>query len=259
MAEEFNPYIKTRHPLQGPKGILVLVVTLAVGLLLVISVRNWRHKTLTSEPAPVAVQSPEKVLAAKEKARGPSRQPAFVGGETARVVTFAVGRRVDETWEGIAEDAIIRVTRAEIVDGESWVTGKLDEGKHSHQVWIHASFLERYLPVVLENTCEVSDVRLVKAVGSQPGAGVTGWLRNITSQTMSQCVVACIFQDRAGREVDVRRSETLTLAPYQLTRFQTAMRTEKPFASFAIQVTYAAPDGLRNYLSMVVVNKSYQP
>jgi hypothetical protein len=103
---------------------------------------------------------------------------------------------------------------------------------------------------------ELSDVRLVTLRGeASPETAVTGWLRNISGRAISQCTVACAFQDRQEREVELRRSATLDLPVGQLIRFQT-LRTTKPFASIAIQIMYATPEGLREYLSTVVIQKS---
>jgi hypothetical protein len=104
---------------------------------------------------------------------------------------------------------------------------------------------------------ELSDVRLVHVSEMPPQISVTGWLRNITSQTISQGVIACVFQDQNGREVDAQHSVDLVLPPLELIRFETsATGTEKSFKSFSIQITHATPDGLRNYLSTIVIQRS---
>ena len=60
------------------------------------------------------------------------------------------------------------------------------------------------------------DVKLVMVrEGTSPGTGVTGWLRNISGRTITQCVVACVFQDLRERQTDVRRSPALDL-PYDI-------------------------------------------
>jgi hypothetical protein len=46
--------------------------------------------------------------------------------------------------------------------------------------------------------------------------------------------------------VDTARSEQMVLPPMQLVRFH----------SIALQITHATPDGLRNYLSTIVINRS---
>ena len=206
----------------------------------------------------VAIEMPrEQVLALGEKARGPLTDLSCIRGDMARVTTFAAARMADGGWDGLAAGTIVQVADVRFTDEGVWVTGKVQGGTRNDDVMVHASFLERYMPVVLpERTMEVSDLRMMVVKSApQPGLAVSGWLRNISSQTMSQCIVTCVFQDRNEREIDTTRSEQLVLPPMQLVRFQTA-KTERQFNSIALQITHATPDGLRNYLSTIVIKRS---
>lgn len=206
---------------------------------------------------PTAVLPPEKVLELGDKARGPMSEIPYVANDMARVATFAVATREGEKWDGLPAGTVLQVTGTEIKDGETWVRGRVQGGVRNENVLVHGSFLERYLPVVLDKTIDLSDLRLVHVSEVPPRMSVTGWLRNITSQTISQCVVTCVFQDNAGREVDAQRTADLVLPPLELVRFETGTTDrEKFFQSFSIQITHATPDGLRNYLSTVVIQRS---
>lgn len=236
------------------KDKVVLVGTIVVGVLLVglgvLAVKRMH----APKGVAATVLPPEEVLRLQDKARGPMPEVSYVANDMAKVASFAVAKRGDNTWDGLAAGTVLQVTGVAAEDGETWVRGRVQGGVRSEDVTIHGSFLERYLPVVLDKTVEFSDMRLMHVTEVPPRLSVTGWLRNITTNTISQCVVTCIFQDKDGKEVDVQRSADLTLAPMQLVRFETgATSSEKKFRSISVQITHATPDGLRNYLSTIVV------
>lgn len=248
--------VKVTKGLGGPQGVRILIMTLMIGAAILLLAYAVRHKMLAPKGV-VAVELPrEQVLALGDKARGTSADRAYLTNDMARVATFAAARRADSTWDGLAAGTVLQVVSSKISDGDTWVTGVVQGGARYEQVTLHASFLERYLPVVLERTMEVSDLRLMMVKSApRPGLAVSGWLRNITSQTLSQCIVTCVFQDKGESEVDTARSEQMVLPPLQLIRFQSA-KTDRQFNSIAIQITHATPDGLRNYLSTIVIKRS---
>ena len=111
---------------------------------------------------------------------------------------------VDGKWDGLAAGTILEVNGAQFTDGDTWVGGT-----RTGRVTVHVSFLERYLPVLLpERTMEVSHLRLMVVKSApQPGLAASGWLRDVSSRTMSQCIITCVFRERNEREVDTARSE----------------------------------------------------
>jgi hypothetical protein len=217
----------------------------------------FRAQLIGSRTVVPKEMSREEILAQGPKARGPMPDVVYVPGDMARVATFGVAKRSDDTWEGLPAGSILQVTAVNLEGADTWVTGSIQGGARKEIVTASASFLERYMPLVLpERTLEVADLRLMMVKAApRPGWALNGWLRNISSQTMSQCIVTCVFQDRADREVDITRSEPLVLPPLQLVRFQ-SKKTTKDFYQIAVQITHATPDGLRNYLSTIVINKS---
>ncbi|MEI6084075.1 MAG: hypothetical protein WCS70_07210 [Verrucomicrobiota bacterium] len=245
--------VKITRGLGGPKGLLLLSLTIGVGVVLLISAGFFRHRLLKPKGVPATALPPEKVVVLGDQARGPSAQVPYLPGEHARVSANAAARQADNQWISLAQDLILNVTESKAVDGETWVTGRVAEGA---PVTVHASFLERYKPVVLANLVELSDVRLsIVRDGANPGTGVAGWLRNISGQTLSQCLVTCVFQDVRERTVDSRRATSTDLPPGVMVPFQT-VRSEKAFAQIAVQIMYATPDGLREFLPTVVIQKS---
>jgi hypothetical protein len=249
--------VKITRGLGGRRGIIILVVTGMVGVLAVLAGWRVRHKMLSPRGVPAAVLPPEKVLELGERARGPMPEVPYKANDMARVASFAVAKRDNNKWDGLPAGTILQVTGTEFTEGDTWVRGRVQGGLRNENVVVHGSFLERYLPVVLDRTVELSDVRLVHVSEVPPRISVTGWLRNVTSQTISQCVLTCVFQDQNGREVDAQRTADLALPPMELIRFETgATDKQRVFKSFSIQITHATPDGLRNYLSTIVIQRS---
>ena len=242
--------------LGGRKGIAVLITTGVVGAVILLAAFVYRHRLLAPKGI-LAVELPrEEVLALGAKARGPLHEMGYVPNDLAKVASYAAAKRTDGTWGGVAAGTVLQVTSTKVEEGDTWVTGLVQGGVRNEQLTVHASFLERYLPLVLERTLELSDVRLLmRQGGARPAIATSGWLRNITPNTISQCVVACVFQDKNEREVNTQRTDPLVLEPMKLVRFQTSM-TDKPFASIALQISHATPDGLRNYLSTVIIPRS---
>ena len=138
------------------------------------------------------------------------------------------------------------------------MNGLVQGGPSKELVKIHSSFLERYLPLMLDGTVELSDVRLVHAAETPtPKMVVTGWLRNSTSQTLSQCLVMCTFKDPSGAQLDRQVAGDLVLRPLEFIRFATAPTgTERQFTEITLEISHATSEGLRNYLPAVVIPHS---
>lgn len=252
--------VKITRGLGGRKGIAILVVTAATGLLVVFAGWLARQKMMSPKGVVAVVLPPEEVLRLKEQARGQMPELPYNANDMARVASFAVARRPDDTWKGLPAGSVLQVTETIVEDGDTWVRGLVQGGLRNESVVVHGSFLERYLPVVLDKIVEFSDLRLVHVSEVPLRLTVTGWLRNITSQTISQCVVTCVFHDKDGREVDVQRSAEIALPPLEMVRFETSpTEKEKIFRNFSIQITHGTPEGLRNYLSTVVIQRSSMP
>ncbi len=253
--------LKITRGLGGRKGIIILIITGLVGLVLLLLVIYFRQQVQAPTGVVVVQLPPEEVLRLREHARGPMPDLAYRPGDIVRVSYFAVAQRADGGWGGLAAGSILQVTATRVEEGKMWVTGTVQGGVRNEQVTVHGTFLERYLPVVLDQTIEFSDMRLTHLAETPvPKMTVTGWLRNITSETISQCEVTCVFYDKDGRQIDVQRSAALTLPPLQLTRFETGQTAkEKQFTSISVQIAHATPDGLRNYLSRIDVQHSSLP
>lgn len=248
--------IKITRGVGGVNSRRLLVLTIGLGVLFIVGVIWWRYHLAKPKGVDATTAPPAQVLALGDKARGSSVQVAFGAGEFARVTSPAAARGANNEWEVLAEGSILKVTGAAAVAGEMWVTGIVDGNKSGRPLTVHASFLDRYRPVVLNQLVELFDVRLsIVRTGASSETGVTGWLRNISGQTISQCLVTCVFQDAQERGVDMRRAVATDLPPRELVRFQTG-RSDKPFASIAVQIIYATREGLRDSLSTVVIQKS---
>jgi hypothetical protein len=249
--------MKITHGLGGAKGILILVVTSVVGVVGILGV--WLFRENLQAPPPAAVElSPEEVLRLAGKARGVMPEIPYVARDLARVASFATAQQPDGQWRGLPEGTVLQVASTTMERSGLWVSGIVRGGTSEKSVKIHSSFLERYTPVPLANTLELSDVRLVHTdETSTPKLTVTGWLRNISSQTLSQCTVVCTFQDQGGAKLDRQQGRDMVLQPLEFVRFETAPTvTDKEFAEITIEISHATPDGLRDYLPAVVIPHS---
>jgi hypothetical protein len=153
---------------------------------------------------------------------------------------------------------VVQVANTRVENQDLWVSGVIQGGATKDSIKIHSSFLARYLPVALGNAVELSDVRLVHITENPtPKMTVSGWLRNVASQTLTQCTVVCTFQDKGGANLDRRAVQDLVLRPQEFIRFETAPTgTEGQFAAITLEISHATPDGLRNYLPAVVIPHS---
>ena len=220
----------------------------------------WRQRLLTDRGV-VATELPRaKLLELQDRARGSMRVVTYKDQDRARVAAKAVARHADGSWQELPEGKILTVTGMMHDDAkEPWVRGRLFPGGPESLVLVHPSFLERYTPLVLDQQVELSDVRLMTIrERGRTQVALTGFLRNTTSQTLSQGVVRCDFQDPHERSLAIDRQEGMVLPPLELVRFQTGP-TDRPFASVSIQIMHATPEGLRNYLPTVVVQRSAMP
>lgn len=254
---EFNLLVKITRGLGGDKGVLILTITGLAGILVVFSIWFF-HQRIEARPSAVSELSPDEVLRLGAKARGRMPEIPYVAKDLARVASFAAARRANGEWGGLPPGAVLQVANTSVEGRDLWVNGQVQGGPSKEPVRIHASFLERYLPVMLGDTVELSDVRLVHAA-ERPALKmmVTGWLRNRTSQTLSQCLVMCTFQDPNGARLDREASKDMVLRPLQFVRFETAPTgTEKQFVEITLEISHATSEGLRNYLPAVVIPHS---
>ncbi len=243
--------------LGGRKDVQILLVTLILGLLAILWALKVRDKVTAPVGVPAVERSPEEVLQLAALARGPSRIPAFKPGHLARVVTFAPGRDPDtHQWRGLPAQNVLTVSSVEVEGEDVWVSGWLQQPGDDARIVVHGSFLELYVPLLLDKTIELADVKLISVSdGAKSRRALNGWLRNVSANPITQCVVTCTFQDQRDRPVHVEQTAAMTLASHDLVRFHTPM-TDKTFASISIQITHATPDGLRSYLPQVVIQKS---
>lgn len=249
--------LKITHGLGGPKGKLILTATVFAGLMAVLAAWLFREK-VQAPPTPVAHISPEEILRLGAGARGPMPEIPYVTNDQARVASYAVARRTDGNWRGLPVGTVLQVASTSLDGKDLWVAGIIQGGTRMESVKIHTSFLERYAPVALDNVVELSDVRLVHVAETpEPKMTVTGWLRNITSQTLSQCTVVCTFHDQGGAKLDRESTQGLVLQPQEFIRFETAPTgTERQFVEITLEISHATPDGLRNYLPSVIIPRS---
>jgi hypothetical protein len=249
--------VKITRGLGGDKGILILTMTDLAGIAVVFGTWYFRQRIEARSPA-ASETSPDEVLRLGAKARGQMQEVPYVAKDLARVASFAVAQGNGGKWSGLAAGAVLEVAGTSAERGELWVNGLVQGGPHRESVKVHSSFLERYLPLMLGSTVELSDVRLVHAAETPtPKMVVTGWLRNSTSQTLSQCLVMCIFQDPSGAQLDRQVAGNLVLRPREFVRFATAATgTEKQFTEITLEISHATSEGLRNYLPSVVIPHS---
>ncbi len=254
---ESNLFVKITRGLGGDRGVLILTITGLAGIFIVFSAWFF-HQRIETRSLAASELSPDEVLRLGAKARGRMPEIPYVAKELARVASFAAARRANGEWGGLPPGAVLQVTGTSAEGRDLWIDGLVQGGPDRESVRIRASFLERYLPVMLGDTVELSDVRLVHAAETPtPKMMVTGWLRNSTSQTLSQCLVMCTFQDPSGARLDREISKDLVLRPLQFVRFETAPTgTEKQFAEITLEISHATSDGLRNYLPAVVIPHS---
>jgi hypothetical protein len=254
---ESNVLVKITRGLGGDKGVLILTIAGLAGIIIVFSAWFFLRRIETRPPTAIEL-SPDDVLRLGAKARGRMPEIPYVAKDLARVASFAAARRTNGEWGGLPPGAVLQVASTSMEGRDLWVNGLVQGGPSRESVRIHASFLERYLPLMLGGTVELSGVRLVHAAETPtPKMMVTGWLRNSTSQTLSQCLVMCTFQDPSGARLDQEISKDLVLRPLQFVRFETAPTgTEKQFAEITLEISHATSEGLRNYLPAVVIPHS---
>lgn len=249
--------VKITRGLGGPRGVLILIVTGVVGVVGVLGAWLFREKLEAPPPAPTEL-SPDEVLRLGVGARGRMPEIPYLAKDLARVASYAVAQRTDGKWSGLPAGAVLQVASTSVEGKDLWVGGVVQGGTSKEAVRIHSSFLERYQPLVLGNVIELSDVRLVHVAETPaPKMTITGWLRNITSQTLSQCTVVCTFQDKEGAKLDRQHAPDLLLQPQEFVRFETAPTgTEAQFTELTLEISHATPDGLRGYLPAVVIPRS---
>lgn len=241
----------------GPKGILILVLTSVIGVVAILGVVLFRENVRAPVPATTELR-PDEVLRLAGKARGPMPEIPYVAKDLARVASFGSAQQADGEWRGLPVGTVLQVVSTTVEGNGLWVSGIVQGGTSKEAVKIHSSFLDRYTPVSLGNTVELSDVRLIHVEEAPaPKLTVTGWLRNISSQTLSQCTVVCTFEDRGGAKLDRQQGPDMVLQPLEFVRFETPpTATGKQFAELTIEISHATPDGLRNYLPAVVIPHS---
>ncbi len=249
--------MKITRGLGGDKGVLILTITGLAGILVVFSAWFFRQK-IEFQPSAASELSPDEVLRLGTKARGRMPEIPYAAKDLARVASFAAARWANGEWGGLPPGAVLQVVNTSVEGRGLWVNGLVQGGSSKESVRVHSSFLERYLPVMLGDSIELSDVRLVHAAATSiPKMTVTGWLRNSTSQTLSQCLVMCTVQDLSGYRLDREVSKDLVLRPLQFVRFETAPTgTGKQFTEITLEISHATSEGLRNYLPAVVIPHS---
>ncbi|HTS16251.1 MAG TPA: hypothetical protein VMP11_01635 [Verrucomicrobiae bacterium] len=249
--------MKITHGLGGPRGILTLVVTCVAGVVGMLGIWLFRENINESPRVPTQ-SSPAEILHQAGGARGPKPEVPYIAKDLARVASFGIGQFPEGQWRGLPEGTVLQVAATTMEAGELWVKGVIEGGTSRDLVKVHSSFLERYTPVSLDNTVELSDVRLVHEVQTTaPKTAVTGWLRNISSQTLSQCTVVCTFQARGGPNPARQHVNNMVLRPLEFVRFATPPAAiDRATGDITLQISHAAPDGLRQYLPAVVIPRS---
>ena len=252
--------VKITRGLGGPQGVRILIITVVVGLFLFFAGWFLRDR-LVSPPPPPRPLAPEEAVKLGEDARGPMPELPYAAKDLARVASPAAAEGADKKWVGLPVGTVLEVTGTQAKHRDLWVTGIVQGSAMKDNVTVHASFLERYQPLVLDKKVELSDVKMLH-LAEEPVSqmAIGGLLRNITSHSISQCVVTCRFLDQDDEMVDLRRTGFLVLEPYEFIRFQT-QPTEKEmlFKSFSVEISFATPDGLRDYLPTVAINRSSGP
>ncbi|HVM62336.1 MAG TPA: hypothetical protein VMV72_15865 [Verrucomicrobiae bacterium] len=241
----------------GSRGILALVVICVAGTVAMLAVWLFRE-SLNEAPSGAAQSSPAEILRRAARARGPMPEVPYVAKDLTRVASFGVGQLPEGQWRGLPVGTVIRVASTTAEGNGLWVNGAIQGGMSKESVKVHSSFLERYMPVTLDNTVELSDVRLVHSLETPaPTTAVTGWLRNISSQTLSQCAVVCTFQGPPGTNANRQQVAGLILPPLEFVRFETPpAKIDRAAGDITLEISHATPDGLRSYLPAVVIPRS---
>jgi hypothetical protein len=240
------------------KDIQILIIIVIVGIAAVIWALWFRAKVHQPAPGSQASLPGANLIALRDRARGPATVVAYSRDDLARVTDRAVAEMADGEWRELPANSVLRVTDIESRRDQVWVHAQLDEAQKAGHLLIHASFLEPYRPVVLNQTLEISGVKFLRVDDEREHTvSVSGWLRNITPRSLSQCLITCVFQDSEEHEVDNKVIPVMELPPGQLYQFQT-LGTTHAFAAVSIQITYVGDNDHRVYLNSVTINRSVE-
>jgi hypothetical protein len=250
--------IKITRGVGGRKGLRILLMTCLLGALLIVVGLKFRHKMTAPKGVSVTALPTGEIVKLGEKARGTMRDLIYKADELVRVADPAVAKDVNGNWVELPDGAILLVKSVRSEHGDTWVTGVTQGFPPTSTMVVHSSFLTRYQPVLLNDKIEFSDMHLVH----QPQKDgeqliVCGYLRNITSQIISQCVVVSVLNDAEGRALHQRRSIPMTLTRQRALEFEVPHKVDGiPYKSISVQTSYADADGKRVQLSLVSVQRS---
>jgi hypothetical protein len=141
----------------------------------------------------------------------------------------------------VEEDSVLVVRGEPVSDnGKGWLFASELGQPGARPLMIHASFVERYDPLVLEGGLELSDCR-VRRYEKTGGVyySVTGELRNGTDQPFSQCEVVCHLHDSAGEPLVELKSAPLALDAGRFGEFETSLAGEDAtVTAFSLRARY---------------------
>jgi len=181
------------------------------------------------------------LLSLADRARGDQPSKIYHQGDWVRVHDFAPAKTTKGAWVGLGKDLVLVVRDVHGSDqGADWLQVSTVGQTDAPPVTLHASFVERYDPVVLAGGLEISDCRLHRYVDAgRAYYSVSGKLRNGTDRAISQCEVLCHLRNSAGEPLAVLRSTPITLAGETFGRFETSpVGGDADVAAFSLSVRY---------------------
>lgn len=183
----------------------------------------------------------EQVLAQRGQARGNQSVQEYHEGEWVRVRDFAPAKTSAGKWTGLEEDSILVVCAAHTNDVQhGWLFATELGRPAALPRMVHASFVERYDPLVLEGGLELSDCRVRRDIKAGVWYySVCGQLRNGTDRMISRCEVICHLRDSAGQPLVELKSRPLALETGGFGEFETTQAAENVrVAAFSLTARY---------------------
>jgi hypothetical protein len=237
-------------------AILMIQAGLCLSVLGAAAVGLWWLR-LEALPAYEQRLAHEQLLAQADQARGTQALREYHGDEWIRVREFAPAKTSDGTWVGVEEDSVLVVHNAQATDArDGWLfTNQLGESV-AHPLMVHASFVERYDPLILEHGLELSNCRPVRRYESDGSVhySVSGQLRNGTDHIISQCEVICQLHDSAGQSMVELKSPPMAIKPGGFAQFETSQAGENiGIMAFSLRVRYVL-EGQAEESSQVLVS-----
>lgn len=222
-------------------AILMIQAGFCLFVLSAVAVGLWWFRSETLPAYQQRIEQ-EQLLVQADQARGSQPVSVHRTGEWVRVREFAPAKTTDGAWVGLEEDSVLVVRAGQVPDvRDGWLFVNQVGGSITHPLMVHASFVERYDPLVLEGGLELSDCRSVRRYVSDGSVNysVSGRLRNGTDQVISQCEVSCLLHDLSGQSMIELKSPPMTIKSGGFANFETSQAGENVrITTFALRARY---------------------